>query len=524
MFNPYAVSMDYASWIVPFGAINKSEFNDLLSQRKLVAMIETTVARLDKNALYERGLSHGIILVHRVLGMIFEAYNNQSIEEMKEKTDDFYKEVIVEALEALETFMNEEDAKAAEAAKEAGNGKRKESFKNEMFRKLREQADKKEAYEKEKKAAEEQARADAAVAAAAAAETQNRRDDPFLNPEHVDTEVSRKQAYEAHQAEEAQRKKREDVASRITQEELKERTGGSHSSPSGGNYEDARPLTNKTSHMSSKKKQEALTRLLGTVNMEYARAFGLLNDFTKLFYNECETKHDNDFAEFEKSTTSLSRAANLNLSKNATALIHKHWQEVTGEWKNKYAFQIDPSDFFKGIEAKGPPTPKDAGLAFFIEAHFPGAWDKGRSITMSFGRHLFEMKRYFIERLVERKVTESIATLQMKDTDQCRKAGLKKFRFSSDYLEKERRNLNQARAIKEAEGKEYQKHRTRVELKKTPNGKRKKESARQRQAELYAINHSQNDDPQGRYIGLTKNNDKEIWWGEKAQTDWLFLA
>tara|TARA_B110001450_G_scaffold183006_1_gene171022 strand:- start:12676 stop:14226 length:1551 start_codon:yes stop_codon:yes gene_type:complete len=516
MFNPYAVSTDYASCIVPFGAYNHSEFDKLLEQRKLLSMIKTTVAELNKNALYERSENHDINLVNKVLGMIFEASNSRfSIEEMNEKTDDFYKESIVGALEVLETFLNEEDAKAAEAVKEAENGK--ESFAQEMFRKLREAADKK---EKE---------------AAAAAEAKKRRDDPFLDPEYVDTEASRKQAYEAHQAEEAQRKKKRNAAVVIAQNELRKAKQDTPSG-SGASTEPESPFQYPTqvTKKSDETETEMLQIKLRKMSMSYDKAFATLSIFTMLFYNQCKGHFDGDYQQLEASTKPLSELSHdkeeghKDLSKKAHAIIEKRWEAAITEWEKKSP-KNKPRLFFHGIaKTKGMPSIQEAGLAYLISAHFPGAWNEGSKETMTFGRHLFEMKRFFIERLIQAKVESVLETIKdTEDDSQFENEGLRKMWINKKYLEDEREKLNKAGNVTET-GKSYVKHHTRVELQtKVVNGqiKQKPTSSRRRLTAIYAVLH-QPEKSDRRFVKTIKKGTKEfeVWWGEKAQTDWLFLA
>ena len=135
------------------------------------------------------------------------------------------------------------------------------------------------------------------------------------------------------------------------------------------------------------------------------------------------------------------------------------------------------------------------------------------------------MKRYFIERLVAEKVESVLKTINNDDHNSTKRDnGLKQYRFSSKYLKEERAKLKNAGKAKEGgEGKLYDKHRTAVETVRMRNGKRRAASSRKRLTGIYAVLH----EPKGidkRFAGMSKDGKSEIWWGEKAQTDWLFLA
>lgn len=484
MFNPYAVSTDYESWVVPFGAFEKKDFESKAVQ--LEPMIEAKLKEMGMESFYR---DHPR-MVHRVLGLIFHFYNeaDYSPEQLQEVKDTEYKIFIPRLLRAVKKRMEEEDAEAAAKAAEA-----------------------------------------------AAAEAQKRRDDPFLNPDYVDETEGKAQANAAHQAEKDLNQNERNAAAVIAQDALRKRNEGIRSgsgSGSGASGEPDRPYKNPTQATTNhgKTHQEIQNTKLG--NMSRDAAFNILNNFTRLFYDQCENHFDEDYETLETNTNELRslshRKGHEDLSETARKIIEGRWNAAIAEWLQKYP-QHTPGRFLHGIDKKeGMPSNKEAGLAYFIEGHFPGAWNNGDSIKMTFGRHLFEMKRYFIERLIAEKVQREFETLDNSSRDSTfRQKGLIKYRFSKEYLQDQREKLQKAGQIKEGvKGRFYDKHRTAVQLQtEVVNGKKKRKpaSSRKRLAGIYAALHKA-EGMDKRYAGMSKDGKSEIWWGEKAQTDWLFLA
>lgn len=509
MFNPYAVSTDYASWIVPFGALKQEDFDSKGSE--LMPVIEAMVTELKMQSLYKKYPT----LVFKVLGMIFEYYKDDiTPQQLQEVEMDYFKSLIKQALEVLETTMKKEDAEA-EAKKKAEAARKKKSadWAAELTAKVEE--------EKRKKAEE----AEAARKKAA--------EDWYNYPDTVDTKESSKQAKAAHQAEKDRNQNERNAAAVIAQDALRKRNEGIRSgSGSGASGEPDRPYKNPTEATTNYGKNHKEMQVAKLGHMSRNEAFNILNNFTRLFYDQCEKHFKEDYETLETNTNELRSLSHHegheDLSKTAHAIIQGRWDAAIAEWLKKYP-KNNPGRFLHGIDkTRGMPSNEEAGLAYFIEGHFPGAWNDGDSIKMTFGRHLFEMKRYFIERLIAAKVEREFDQLDNSSRDSTfRQKGLIKYRFSKEYLQDQREKLQKAGQIEEGgKGRFYDKHRTAVQLQtEVVNGKKKRKpaSSRKRLAGIYAALHKA-EGRDKRYAGMSKDGKSEIWWGEKAQTDWLFLA